>query len=109
MRLTVDHAPGELAVKAAAAVRRLLELAAADGDVDGDAVRVALDGCDHDHGPLVKAARSTEATARRRTPREMGEMIQTPVGRAIYGAGISTGERERRAMLNRLRAELKVT
>jgi len=105
MNLTLDHAPGELAAKAPDAVRRLLALAHADGPVDTAAV---LDACGHDHGDaLHKAARSTEAGARKRTAREMGSEIQTQVGRALYDAGISAGEAERRAMLKRLRARLE--
>jgi len=104
MNLTLDHTPGELAAKAPDAVRRLLALAHADGPVDAAAV---LDACGHDHGgALHKAARSTEAGARKRTAREMGSEIQTQVGRALYDAGISAGEAERRDMLKRLRARL---
>lgn len=102
MNLTLDHTPGELAAKAPDAVRRLLALARADGPVDAAAV---LDACGH--GALHKAARSTEAGARKRTVREMGSEIQTQVGRALYDAGISAGEAERRAMLKRLRAKLE--
>jgi len=110
MNLTLDHAPGELAAKAPDAVRRLLALAHADGPVDAAAVLNACGhDCDHhDHGDaLHKAARSTEAGARKRTAREMGSEIQTQVGRALYDAGISAGEAERRAMLKRLRARLE--
>ena len=106
MNLTLDHTPGELAAKAPNAVRRLLALAHADGPVDVGAV---LDACGaHDHGDgLHKAARSTEATARKRTPREMGSEIQTQVGRALYDAGLTVGDAERRVMLRRLRARLE--
>jgi len=103
MNLTLDHTPGELAAKAPDAVRRLLALARADGPVDTAAV---LDACGHGDA-LHKAARSTEAGARKRTVREMGSEIQTQVGRALYDAGISAGEAERRAMLKRLRARLE--
>lgn len=109
MRLTIDHDPGELARKAPDAVRRLLDLAREDGAVDPAAVLAAAcgDGCEHDHGPLRKAARSTEASAKSRTAAEMGQTMQTRVQRAIYDAGLSVGERERRAMLKRLREAVR--
>lgn len=108
MNLTIDHAPGELAQKAAAAVRRLLALAAADGPVDAAAVVEATraSGCGHDD-EFKKAARSTDAGVRARSAADMGSEIQTKVGRALYAAGLAEGERARRAMLQRLNAAVE--